>query len=94
MFATLRIGMNALKSIIYLPKTDTEAILTKTNLPVFVIMGTKDADFPNPTAEAQWVTDRLGARLLLVQGAGHYPQAEIPEQVRPAIVSFLQDVRP
>jgi pimeloyl-ACP methyl ester carboxylesterase len=54
-------------------------------------MGTKDADFPDPAAEAQWVADRTGAKLLIVQGAGHYPQTEMPEQVGPAVVRFLQD---
>ena len=83
--------MAALKSMFYLPKSDTEAMLTKTELPVLVVMGTKDADFPDPTAEAEWAANRLGARLLLVQGAGHYPQTEMPEQVGPAVVSFLQN---
>ena len=82
--------MKALKSMISLPKSDTEAMLRKTGLPVLVIMGTKDADFPDPPAEAQWAMDLLGGKLLLVQGAGHYPQTEMPEQVGPAVVSFLQ----
>ena len=85
--------MNALKSMLFLPKSDTEAMLTKTSLPVLVIMGTKDADFADPPAEAQWAVDRLGAKLLMVQGAGHYPHTEMPEQVGPAVVSFLQDGR-
>ena len=83
--------MAALKSMVFLPKSDTEAMLTKTELPVFVVMGTKDADFPDPAAEAEWAANRLGAKLLLVQGAGHYPQTEMPEQVGPAVVSFLQN---
>ena len=85
--------MAALKSMVSLPKSDTEAMLTKTGLPVLVVMGTKDADFPDPAAEAEWAADRLGAKLLLVQGAGHYPQTEMPEEVGPAVVSFLQNGR-
>ncbi len=85
--------MTALKSMVFLPKAETEAMLTKTELPVLVVMGTKDADFPDPSAEAKWVADRLGAELLLVQGAGHYPQTEMPEQVGPAVVSFLRNRR-
>ena len=83
--------MAALKSMVFLPKSDIEAMLTKTEMPVLVVMGTKDADFPDPAAEAEWATDLLGAKLLLVQGAGHYPQTEMPEQVGPAVVSFLQN---
>jgi pimeloyl-ACP methyl ester carboxylesterase len=83
--------MSALKTMIYLSKSETEAMLTDTGLPVLVVMGTKDADFPDPAAEAQWVADRLGAKLLIVQDAGHYPQTEMPEQIGPAVVSFLQN---
>ncbi len=86
--------MAALKSMFYLSKSDTEAMLTKTELPVLVVMGTKDADFPDPPAEAEWAANRLGAKLLLVQGAGHYPHTEMPEQVGPAVASFLQNGRP
>ena len=82
--------MRALKSMIYLSKSDTEAMITHTAMPVLVIMGTKDADFPDPAAEAQWVADRMGAKLLMMQGAGHYPQTELPDQVGSAIVNFLQ----
>ena len=85
--------MAALKSMVFLSKSDTEAMLTKTELPVLVVMGTKDADFPDPSAEAEWAADRLGAKLLLVPGAGHYPQTEMPEQVGPAVASFLQNGR-
>ena len=85
--------MAALKSMVYLPKSDTEAMLTKTGLPVLLVMGTKDADFPDPPSEAQWAVEKLGAKLLLVQGAGHYPHTEMPEQVGPAVVSFLQSGR-
>ena len=82
--------MTALKTMIALPKADTEAMLTRSAAPVFVVMGTKDADFANATAEAEWLRDKLGAELLVVDGAGHYPQTEMPEQVGPAIVSFLR----
>ncbi len=81
--------MNALKRMIALSKSDTEAMLTNTGMPGLVIMGTKDPDFPDATAEAEWAAGRLGAKLLLIQGAGHYPQAEVPEEVGPAIVRFL-----
>ena len=75
--------MDALKNMLFLPKADTAAMLRSTDLPLLVIMGAKDADFPDPAAEAQWSVDRLGAKLLLVQDAGHYPHTEMPEQVGP-----------
>jgi len=82
--------MDALRAMLSRSKSDTEAMLRKTDLPVLVVMGTKDADFPDPTAEAQWIADRVGAELLIVEAAGHYPQTEMPEQVGPAIVKFLK----
>ena len=82
--------MTVLKAMISRSKSDTEAMLKKTDMPVLIVMGTKDADFPDPAAEAQWAVDRIGARQLIVEGAGHYPHTEMPEQVGPAVVSFLQ----
>ena len=57
-------------------------------VPTLVVMGTKDPDWPDPTAEARFVADALRAELLLVPGAGHYPMAEFPEVVNPAVVAF------
>ena len=83
--------MKALKSMVYLSKADTEAMLTKTGFPALVVMGTKDADFPDPAAEAEWVAEKTGARVLLLEGAGHYPQTEMPEHCGAAIVNFLSE---
>ena len=44
-----------------------------------VVMGTKDPDWPDPVAEAKWIAAQLSAEVLLVEGAGHYPMAEMPE---------------
>jgi pimeloyl-ACP methyl ester carboxylesterase len=58
--------------------------------PTLVIMGTADPDFADPQAEADLVAQRLNGDVLMVEGAGHYPQAETPTSVTPAIVSFVQ----
>ena len=60
--------------------------------PVLIVMGEKDPDFPDARAEAEWIRSELDAGLLLVPGAGHYPQAETPDVVNPALVRFCQDV--
>lgn len=72
---------------------DAEARLDDVDVPVLVVMGTGDPDFPDPEAEARYVADRLGGTLLLVDGAGHYPQAEAPDDVAPPVVEFLQQHR-
>ena len=58
--------------------------------PTLVVMGSKDPDFPNPEAEAQWVADAVQGRYTMIDGAGHYPHAEMPEATAPLIVNFLQ----
>lgn len=55
-----------------------------------VVMGSADPDFKDPAAEAQLVADRLSAQVVIVPEAGHYPQAEFPEIVGPAVVAFLR----
>jgi pimeloyl-ACP methyl ester carboxylesterase len=71
-----------------------EARLDEVRAPALVVMGERDPDFPDPAAEARLVADRLHGELLLVPHAGHYPQAEYPEVVGPAVSAFLQRVHP
>jgi pimeloyl-ACP methyl ester carboxylesterase len=58
--------------------------------PTLVVMGTRDPDFKDPTAEADYVAERLAAELLLVEGAGHYAMAEYPEIVNPRVRAFAE----
>jgi len=36
------------------------------------------------------VAERLHGELVLVEGAGHYPHAEVPDEVGPRIAAFLR----
>jgi pimeloyl-ACP methyl ester carboxylesterase len=67
-----------------------EARLNEVRARALVVMGDRDPDFPDPGAEAALVADRLGGRVLMVPGAGHYPQAEFPEIVAPAVLEFIR----
>lgn len=69
-----------------------EARLDEVHAPTLVIMGEKDPDFPDPAAEAHWIADRLNGELLLLPGAGHYPQAEFAEVVSPAVLEFVRRI--
>jgi pimeloyl-ACP methyl ester carboxylesterase len=69
-----------------------EARLGEVRAPALVVMGTKDPDWSDPTAEARFVAERLGAELLLVPDAGHYPMAEYPEVVNPGLLAFARTV--
>jgi pimeloyl-ACP methyl ester carboxylesterase len=59
-------------------------------VPSLVIMGTGDVDWPDPAAEAKWIVDKLGSELLMLDGAGHHPHVEYPEDVARAVTAFAQ----
>lgn len=67
-----------------------EARLAEVRAPTMVIMGEADPDFRDPRAEADWIADRLGGSVVMVPGAGHYPQAESPAVVTPAVLDLLE----
>jgi pimeloyl-ACP methyl ester carboxylesterase len=64
--------------------------------PVRIVMGTKDPDFPDPAAEAEYAQQAIGAHtettLVMIDGAGHYPHAELPDATASAVLPFLADV--
>jgi pimeloyl-ACP methyl ester carboxylesterase len=71
-----------------------EERLDRVTAPTLVVMGERDPDFTDPAAEGQWVAERLRGDLLLVPDAGHYPQAQRPDLVNPAVLGFLARVAP
>jgi pimeloyl-ACP methyl ester carboxylesterase len=84
---------DALKIMVKLSKADTEAMIHTTTVPSLIVMGTKDADFKDPADEARRLASRLNARTLMIEGAGHYPHAEMPEAVGPELIAFLGGLR-
>jgi pimeloyl-ACP methyl ester carboxylesterase len=67
----------------------SEERLKRVKAPTLVIMGTKDPDFPDPAAEGRSVAEQAGGKLELIEGAGHYPQTEMPEKTSPIVMDFL-----
>lgn len=82
----------AFQSLTNCSRMDSEKRLGQVQAPVLVVMGTADPDWPDSTAEAQWITEQLDAKLALIEGAGHYPQTEMPQVTNPQIVDFLAGV--
>jgi pimeloyl-ACP methyl ester carboxylesterase len=70
-------------------KSDIEARLAEVRAPTLVLMGTRDPDFPDPAAEAETVASRLHGAFKMIEGAGHYPHAEMPEVTVPIVAGFL-----
>lgn len=81
--------MDALRTMVGLSKADTEGLVPRSRVPALVVMGTRDPDFADATAEARWLGRSLGSEPLIVDGAGHYPHLEMPERVAPALLEFL-----
>lgn len=71
-----------------------EARLLEIDSPTLTIMGATDPDWPDPAAEAAFIVEQLGGDVALIPYAGHYPQAEYPEVVNPAVASFVERVHP
>jgi len=62
--------------------------------PALVVMGARDRDFKDPAGEARLVAGRLSrSTVRLIEDAGHYPHAEMPERTGPEIVAFLDGIR-
>jgi pimeloyl-ACP methyl ester carboxylesterase len=60
--------------------------------PTLVVMGEQDPDFPDPRAEAEWISHALKARVVMVPEAGHYPQSQQTDLTTGAVLTFLNEV--
>jgi pimeloyl-ACP methyl ester carboxylesterase len=83
----------AVRGMMTASKAGVEARLGEIRQPVLVVMGTKDPDFPDPALEAEWIASQTGGQVRLIKGAGHYPQAEMPEQFIEAVLPFLAAIQ-
>ena len=75
---------------------DAGELLAAVQAPVLVVQGTLDPDWASPQAEGEAIIAALPAglgRLEMIEGAGHYPHTQFPEQVVAAVLPFLGSVR-
>jgi pimeloyl-ACP methyl ester carboxylesterase len=71
-----------------------EARVPRIQAPALAVVGALDPDWTDPAAELAWVREAIGARGLLVDDAGHYPQHQTPEVVAEAVLALLAEVAP
>lgn len=71
-------------------RTPSEERFGRVQTPVLIMMGSKDPDFPSPEAEAHAIAEPMSGQVAIIEGAGHYPQAEMPEQFTPVVLDFLR----
>jgi pimeloyl-ACP methyl ester carboxylesterase len=81
---------HAAAALAFSSRQPSDERLKRVKAPTLVIMGTKDPDFPDPAAEGRYIAEQTGGSLELIEGAGHYPQTEVPEKVTPIVLDFLK----
>ena len=80
----------AVRGMIFRDDTAIEARLAAVRAPALVVMGTKDPDFRDPAAEARTVADALSGDVAMIDGAGHYPHVEMPQDTNATIARFVR----
>jgi pimeloyl-ACP methyl ester carboxylesterase len=83
--------IEAVKAMLLASKAPCEARIAEVKAPVLVMMGTRDSDFDDPAAEADWVATHLHGRKVMVEGAGHYPHVEYPDVAAAAATEFMKE---
>jgi pimeloyl-ACP methyl ester carboxylesterase len=73
-------------------KIESQRRIADVSAPVLVLMGSRDSDFSDPAKEARHVADLLHGVVVMIEGAGHYPQTEMPDAVAARVVPFMQSV--
>ncbi len=87
----------ALRAMAATDCVEVDAALDGITAPTLVVMGTADPDVGDPAAEAAAIAARVDGRargrVHLVEGAGHYPHVEAPDEALPAIVAHVAETR-
>jgi pimeloyl-ACP methyl ester carboxylesterase len=82
----------ALRGQLFASKAPSEERLARVHVPALILFGTRDPDFADPGAEARWIAGQVGGEVQMIDGAGHYPHAEMPAEALTAISPFLSGV--
>jgi pimeloyl-ACP methyl ester carboxylesterase len=84
--------MKALQAMCKSSPSDAGAQLPKVTCPVLIIEGSLDPDWADPRAEGEKIISDLPrglGELVVIDGAGHYPHVQMPEQVLALALPFL-----
>lgn len=75
------------------PAVDAHEQLANVRCPVLVVEGSLDPDWADPRAEGEAIVAAMPAglaRLEVVDGAGHYPHVQFPDETAALVLSFLR----
>ena len=82
--------LEATRQMLFASKQASGERISRVNQPALVLMGSKDPDFKNPESEARRVSEALRGKYAMIENAGHYPHAEMPEVTGPLVIDFIQ----
>ena len=85
--------MKALQAMLKTSPADAGAQLANVRCPALIIEGSLDPDWADPHAEGEAIIAALPAgigELAMIDGAGHYPHDQYPDQTSTLILSFLR----
>ena len=84
--------MGVLRAMAQAKPGDAGAKLADVRCPVLVVEGSADPDWADPRAEGERILADLPeglGELAVIEGAGHYPHTETPDQVLALVLPFL-----
>lgn len=84
--------MAALQAMFGTDPSDAGAQLPNVKCPVLVVEGSLDPDWADPRAEGEKIVADLPSglgELAVIEGAGHYPHAQTPEELLALALPFL-----
>lgn len=85
--------MKAMQKMMQSAPADAGAQLAHVRCPVLIVEGSLDPDWADPRAEGEAIVAELPAglgRLEMIEGAGHYPHAQYPDEVVALVLTFLR----
>ena len=85
--------MEAVVEMLRASKRSSGERMPKVKQPALVLMGSKDPDFKNPEAEAKRVATAVRGEYRMIENAGHYPHAEMPEVTAPLMIAFMDSLK-
>jgi pimeloyl-ACP methyl ester carboxylesterase len=85
--------MKALRKMMQSAPVDAGAQLGNVRCPTMIIEGSLDPDWADPRHEGEAILAAVPAglgRLEVIEGAGHYPHVQVPDQVVTLVAAFLE----
>lgn len=85
--------LEAVMAMLRASKVSSGERMPNVRQPALVLMGSKDPDFKDPVAEAKRIASAVRGEYKIIENAGHYPHAEMPEVTAPMMIEFMNALK-